>query len=403
MIDLANGRHPFRIPFHIALTLILLVLGIWSVLYTWPKRVVNYSRYTFTEKENRRLEKYSNAQFAYGINAWLDLQPTQALPFFHQAVTLNPLHFDAWLKLAEIEAELGNIVKAKSILSFTTRTTGQIYRWKWSQLVLADELGMHSIFYSHINDLLSKKKLIEDAFQLLHTQLGSDATAVIAVLDSAHLPIYLDWLMRWGLPEASAQVWESITAIDQPDKETALRYAHFLLDHKRTIASKEIWQQVTGDEDLTNPGFEQELSSQGFDWRHWKDKEKQWVMKRVSYQPQSGEYALKITFNGKTNLAFQHIYQIFAVSPQKRYKLSYFWKSRGVTTDQGPFIEVFGYDQKGLYQAGPMINGSRGWHEEYLVFETPEGCHAAVMRLRRRASMRFDSKSGGFYGSTASG
>ena len=101
---------------------------------------------------------------------------------------------------------------------------------------------------------------------------------------------------------------------------------------------------------------------------------------------------MKISFNGKENISFQHVFQIIPVSPMKRYRLTYSWKSRGVTTDQGPFVEIYGYDAKGLYESGSVINGSQNWHEESITFETPVDCHAAVLRFRRRPSMRFDSK-----------
>jgi hypothetical protein len=58
-------------------------------------------------------------------------------------------------------------------------------------------------------------------------------------------------------------------------------------------------------------------------------------------------------------------------------------------------VEVFGYDKAGLYKAGEMMTGSSGWRENIIEFDTPVGCHAAVVRLRRRPSMHFDSKISG--------
>ena len=64
---------------------------------------------------------------------------------------------------------------------------------------------------------------------------------------------------------------------------------------------------------------------------------------------------MRVNFNGRENIDFLHIYQIFTVDPLSKCRLTYAWKSQGITTDSGPFIEVYGYDKKGLYQAGPMI------------------------------------------------
>jgi hypothetical protein len=83
------------------------------------------------------------------------------------------------------------------------------------------------------------------------------------------------------------------------------------------------------------------------------------------------------------------------VKPLQPYRLSYRWKSKWITTDQGPFVEIYGYDQKGLYHKGPMIKGTNLWHTETLEFMPPEECNAVVVRLRRNKSRRFDSKIAG--------
>ncbi len=379
-------------PIRILLTAFLSALGCWSVYFNWPQRAVWQAGYTFTDEEAQQLKVYPKAQYELGMHAWLQQQPERAAGFFRQAVSQDPLFLDAWLRLAETEAALGGEEKAKDILTFTTDLTEQVVRWKWEQILLARELGMQHRLYRNTNYLLSKKVLVQDALQLLHTHLGGDPSAVVAVLEPPNLAAYLDWLMRWGMTEESLIVWQAMNRVAGPEKEIALQYAHFLLNHKRITPSVDIWQKYTGSTGLTNPGFETSITGQGFDWRYWGEKDGSWELKRVYNEAVEGEYALKIKFDGQENVSFQHLYQIFAVNPQDRYRLTYAWKSRAITTDEGPFVEIVGYDTQGLYRAGPMITGSNGWHEESIEFEVPADNLAAVVRLRRRTSMRFDSK-----------
>ena len=378
--------------FRILITAILSALGCWTVYFNWPQRVVWQASYAFSDEEAQQLKFYPKALYALGMHAWLQQQPERAAGFFRQAVSQDVLHLDAWLRLAETEAALGREEKAKAILNFTTDLTEQVYRWKWEQMLLARELGMQNRLYRNTNYLLSRKVLVQDALQLLHTHLSGETSAVIAVLEPANLAAYLDWLMRWGMTEESLIVWQAMNATAEPGKEIALRYAHFLLNHKRIASSVDIWKKYTGSTGLTNPGFESSLTGQGFDWRHWGEKDGNWELKRVYNEAAEGEYALRIKFDGQENVSFQHLYQIIAVNPQEKYRLTYAWKSSGITTDEGPFVEILGYDKQGLYRAGPMINGSNGWHEETIAFEVPADNHAAVVGLRRRTSMRFDSK-----------
>jgi len=70
--------------------------------------------------------------------------------------------------------------------------------------------------------------------------------------------------------------------------------------------------------------------------------------------------------------------------------MKYRYKSTGITTDQGPFVEVYAYNMKGLHKTGKMITGTNDWRQETIAFMPPEDCHAVVIRLRRLPSNRFD-------------
>ena len=376
----------------ILITIVLSILGCWTVYYCWPQRSVRYGSYTYSDKEAHRLRFYPKAQYAHGMRAWFQQQPEVATRFFRQAVSQNVLFGDAWLRLSETELAMGYEKKAKEILTFTTNMTDKVFRWKWPQMLLARELDMQKRFYRDTNYLLSHKVLQQDALQLLHTHFEGRASAVVSVLDPAHLTVYLNWLIQWGMTDESLLVWSAMTEVLEPDKEVALRYSHFLLNHKRVTESIDIWQKYAGSGSLTNPGFEKDMTCQGFDWRYYGEKDGRWELKRDNYEAAEGDFALKITFNGKENISFQHLFQIIPVNPEEKYRLTYAWKSTGLTTDQGLFVEIYSYDSQGLYQTSPMITGTHGWREDSIQFEIPEGCHAAVLRLRRQPSKRFDSK-----------
>lgn len=385
------GRPKFVLG-RIFLTAILSMAGIWVVYASWPQRTVRYHSYLYSDQEARRLRFYPQAHYAYGMRAWLQQNPEQAARYFRRAVSENVLFFDAWLRLAEAEAVMGHEEKAQDILTFSAMKTESALKWKWPQMLLARELGMDGYFLGNAADLLSGRVLEQDTLQLLHTHFEGEAAAVIAVLEPAHLERYLDWLMRWGMADASRVVWQAMTRVGQPARETALRLAHFLLDHRQVVASADIWREYTGLGGLTNPGFETAITGQGFDWRHLSDPDGRWELKRVDDDAAEGHYALKLTFHGRDNISFYHVYQIFPTHPQNRYRLTYAWKSRALTTDQGLFVEIFGYDAQGWYQAGPMMTATHDWQDHSIEFTAPEACHAAVVRLRRLPSMRFDSK-----------
>ena len=383
---------PIRFVGHAAIGIVLVMLSMWTIYVNWPLKAIHADALDESDQAVRRLAGYSEAQYAYGILAWNDLQPEKAAHFFRQAVSLNVLFIDAWLRLAEAEASLGKPSEARTILTFVDPLAGPCLRWKWSQMVLADQLGMTQECQRYANDLLTGKQLEQDTLQLLHSSLNGDTAAVLDALEPQNLPVYLEWLMRWGMAEESLAVWQAMTSVSPPDTDLTLNYANFLLSHKRIAKAWAIWQGVTGASDLTNPGFEEEISGKGFDWRLSTDNDKNWEIKRVFSESVEGNHALRIKFSGKANIAFYHLSQILAVAPGTCYHLSYAWKATGITTDQGPFLEVLNHDKPEFHVFGKMITGSHGWQEDSIDFTVPADCRAVVIRLRRNTSMRFDSK-----------
>jgi hypothetical protein len=383
-----SGRFFFRL----LITIVLMTLGGWLIYFNWLQRPIHYRTYNFSNQEARRLRPFPRAQYAHGLHAWFQNDPQTAAGFFRQVVIQDPFFMNAWLKLAEAEATMGHAERSRNTLKFTSGLTEGVFRWKWPQILLARELGMDDILYRNTNYLLSHRLLTQDALQLLHMQFGGDESAVMTVIDPDNLVLYLDWLVRWGMTDNTLTVWKEIRKNGKPDAETGLRYAHYLLSKKRVAESISIWQEYRRLNGITNAGFENEIIQRGFDWRHWDDKDGNWTIERVNRGAQEGKYALRISFAGRQNISFQNLYQIIPVTALKRLRLSYAWKSQGITTDQGPFIEIIGYDQKGLSQTGPMITGTHNWRKASIEFRPPDGCRAAVVRVRRRPSHRFDSK-----------
>ena len=384
------------ILFKLLITIVLLVLGGWLVYYNWLQRPIHYRTYTFSLEESKRLRSFARAQYAHGLHAWFQNDPETAAGFLRRAVSLDLLYMEAWLKLAEAEAAMGREKKARDIVMFTAHLTGDVYRWKWPQMLIARELGMDDIFYRNTNYLLSQRILTKEALQLLHIHFSGDVKAAMTVLEPEYLVYYLDWLMRLGMTDRGLAVWQKIRKDGIPATGIGLRFAHFLLSKKRIVEAISVWQEYLNLDGMTNGGFEDEISQRGFDWRQWGDNDDNLTIERVTQDPYEGKYALRISFSGQKNTSFQNVFQIVPVIPLERFRLNYAWKSKDITTDQGPLIEIISYDQKGLSQSGPMITGTHNWREVSIEFRPPAGCRAVVVRVRRRPSHRFDSKIKGF-------
>jgi hypothetical protein len=373
----------------------LVLLTGWQLVHNWQHRTIFHKDYTFTVEEVKKFKHFPQALYAFGLNAWFKNDSATAARFFRQAVSQDIFYMNAWLKLAQAEVALENPHRARIILKHTDQLTENVYRWKWNQTLLAHELGMEALVVRNINFLIDRRKMVQDAFQLLDTHLAKRVTSAVQALDPNNLIPFLEWLMRWERVDDAEIVWRNITVAGSPDKNICLKYIHFLVSKKRVHTAAEIWRMHAGIKGLTNAGFEDEITGRGFDWRYTPSSKGKWAIRRTMSEVLAGTHSLKIMFEGKKNISFAHMYQIVPVEPLTLYRLTYNWRSKNVTTNQGPFVDIYGYDCKSFYFKGPMMLGTHDWQEQGIEFTVPENCQAVVIRLHRRPSRRFDNKIAG--------
>jgi len=311
-------------------------------------------------------------------------------------VDQNMLYMDAWFKLAQADIARGNSNAALAILRFSEGLPENVLRWKWDQILLANELGAKGTFIKGINFLIRHGKKLQDAFQLFDGFTNKNSTLAIQELDTENLGPYLKWLMRWGRAQDAWIAWQKILEKGVQNEDIRLEYINFLVSLKQIERAVQVRKTGHNDVDgMTNAGFENEITNRGFDWRYTLDQKGKWTIRRSMTSVADGNYCLAIRFEGKENIAFGHLYQIVPVDPNAQYLLTYRWRSRDLTTDQGPFVDIYGYGCDGLYTKGPMILGTHAWQKQDIEFEAPNGCHAVVVRLYRQPSKRFDSKIAG--------
>ncbi len=379
----------------LALTLALVLLAGWLVPHTWRQRRLFYRDFTYTAAEARVLGRFPAALQAHGMAAWSRLDLAAAAGFFRAAVALDPLCIDAWLELAEAEAAGGHPEAARRVLTFTHGLTAPVMRWKWPQTLLAHELDDEAVFRYNADFLASRGRKLADVFNLADTRYGGDPAPVLALLSPAARPAYLEWLMRWQRGAAAAAVWEALEAEGGADPSMLLKYVDYLLRTKETAAAAAVWRRHTGSAGMTNPGFEDEGSGTGFDWRLPREAAGQWQLRRAAGEGRGGSHGLRLSFSGRENLTFHHAYQIVPLTPGETVRLRWWWRAKGLTTDQGPFVEVSGYDAPGLNLRSPMLLGTSDWQAAHLDITPPAGCRAVVVSLRRLPSRRFDCKIAG--------
>jgi hypothetical protein len=370
----------------------LAVLSAWLLPFAREQRHLYFKDYTFTADEAQRLKRHPEILYAHGRQAERRMDNRLAMDLYRRTTAGDALQMSAWLRLAELTAAAGELQSARRMTDFCNAYIGPVLRWKWPHTLLAHGLGMETIFSANVNYLVARRTKLNDALNLLDTHCQGSPAAALAALAPGNQPAYLDWAIRWKRPAAAQAAWQQVTASGLADAGMLVDYVHFLVAQRQVPAAAAVWRQHTGIAGMTNGGFESESTRKGFDWRIGSEREGHWDVRRAAFDGRSGAAALHVRFDGRANVNFYHLSQVVAVTPQTPCRLAFWWHEKGLTTDQLPFVEVSGYDAKGLYARSPALQGARRWQREEMTFTPPADCHAVVVRLRRRPSDRFDNK-----------
>jgi hypothetical protein len=376
-------------------SLILLGAVLWMLMYA---RAVHITESSDSLSENVHESCFysglAEVHYRTGLLAWYENKPVDAIKAFNRAVSIFPLHVDAWLKSVEAHQAAGDQEMARRVLEFTDSIAGDVVQWNWDHVLLSRQLGMQDMFVRNANLAVSEPKTRNQALDLMDIHFSRNTSEVLMVLEDYNLGDYLQWLISRKRIDGSMLVWEKMAGKVDIDEKLYQRYSAFLIRERQVQAAVSVHKQYTGHEDeIVNPGFENFVSNKVFGW--WAAAGEGWDVRRDSWEAYQGHYSLQIRFDGKKNLNFYHVRQYVPVKPGQPYSLFFRWKGHSLGTDRRPFIEIRGIGGSGGYWKSNMAEPDFRWKKEQIQFTPEDDCHAVMIRLRRLKSHRFDNKIAG--------
>ncbi len=194
--------------------------------------------------------------------------------------------------------------------------------------------------------------------------------------------------------------WEGLQSVDPP---LSLVEANSVVEHllARGAAglAREAWlelQQRIGVRDdafltranlVWNGEFERPPGRGVFDWSFRGRDE----VRAAACDDREVESAICLEFPGNENLDFVDLQQVVVVGDGAGVVVSWRVRAEGLTTDEGPFLQVLDARSRPLAQTAPL-RGSTGWTTESVEVTAPEGTDTLRLRVRRRKSSRIDSR-----------
>ncbi len=324
------------------------------------------------------------------------MDSVSAADAYWQAVGRNPLLFGGWFALARLERQMGDARQADALHDFLLATVPPSRSWGWHHLLLAADRRDEARFRQGFNFVLeSLPQYRQEAVELALGFWGGWPELLSRAMAANKWTVLEECMVRKAVDETIG-LYAALEADPQarPDAARQARFIDFLLNSKRWAEAADTWRrsELFKGGLVDNGGFEAPVNGTAFGWRQARAAGAE---VRREHRRETGGHAMRFHFLGTANLRYDHFFQYVAVEPGQAYALRFDAKSERLSTDRGAYVEVRGMNCPGLRAVSPQITGSRGWGEETMTFEVPDGCRVVRVAVRRDESLKFDNKIAG--------
>jgi len=214
------------------------------------------------------------------------------------------------------------------------------------------------------------------------------------------------FLVTHGHADFSYQVWRETRETLTPPAPFPLAWAEpyleSLLELGRYSEALSVWQDLErlglvtdfaaerGRNLVFNGGFERWPLNTGFDWRY--REESHLSIDFSNFRAYAGARCLALDYVLAANEEDEPVYQIVAVIPGERYRLTAYVRSEDITSDSGPRLRVVSLECPNCLNASsPAVVGTTDWHPVELEFSVGGGTRFVRLSIWRPRSRAFPS------------
>jgi hypothetical protein len=301
-----------------------------------------------------------------------------------EAVRLNPYRSAHWLELSKYYEQAGDKEQSVAAMKRALQHDPNYAQTHWAAANL----------YIRLNDLSAAD------FELRRTA-DLDVSYLSQVLDlvwqfyqdpvrimATHVPntkesnlVAMNYFISQKSESGAALAWAKLRTFTTKPPE---RFGY--VDYLVTIGKPhEAWKVFTypateSTPIVFNPSFETDPINGGFDWRYASTDDAE--ARRDTTTAKTGMASWLVNFAGKENIDYAGVWHWIPVTKGKSYKLSFWMKTEGISTNEGVFIEVDG-------RASEKQVGTTYWQQFEIPF-TASG-EIVTIRLRRVPTKKFDN------------
>jgi tetratricopeptide (TPR) repeat protein len=402
--DLRRRRLALAVSLVIAAVLIFQAGEIWLA-----SRRLDSEKVTLMERGAALLPGDGSAWDRLGrLRQWdfVDSDLPSAIEDYRKAVADDPRSAHFWMDLASAYESSGDDTRAR-----------EAYLQAKSVYPASAEVAFH------YGNFLLREQQYPEAFQELQRAVRTDPTLLpLAISRTWRSSENVDELLNNVLPpnpdaylqtldffasiheaQPALVVWQRLLGLGKPfPLPRVFPFFEELIREDRADDARRVWLAALAAAGLPhdeppnqnlvwNGHFERDFGNGGLDWR-WTPL--MGVAIEVDSEPApNGSRAIRLDFNGGSNLAIDAPSQYVPVEPNRNYHFHGYMRTEGITTESGMRFSVSDANHSGaLSVLTDNFTGSHAWMSVDADFTTGPTTHFLLVRLFRDPSRLFENK-----------
>lgn len=325
-----------------------------------------------------------------------------------RAINISPWDFNHRLLLASIEEARGDRAAAESSLrdAMSLAPNNTEVHWRLANSLFRQGKYRESLAEFRLVTNANREYLPAALDMMWRASNGNPAAAEAVTPSDARSRLALSgYLLKQARVSEAARIFDGIDRTTRLASDESGAFINTLISMGEFEMARALWVNlVAGKEDLDggyravvwNGGFESEPSPRlaQFDWAI---SSSNFAAVAIESGGRTSSRALKIDFLGRdtTRLAGE-VKQIVLVRPGARYRLSFYAKTEGLVTTEGPRIVLEEKKTSAVVaQSKPINAGTADWQIENVDFTAPAGANALVITVKRIPRFSYDDPTRG--------
>jgi tetratricopeptide (TPR) repeat protein len=332
-----------------------------------------------------------------------------AIQDYRRALKQDPLSADYWMDLALGYEDIGENARAREAFEHAKRVypDSAAVAFGYGNFLLRNRNAVDG--YAEIHRAISVDPSLVPLAISRSWSSGVDAGQLVDYLLPANGDAYLqalDFFSSIHEVGAGLVVWKRLIALGKPIAVSrTFPFFDELIRQDRSNDVRRIWPQALAAAGLTwepsangsltyNGDFASEFTNGGIDWR-WEPIPDVTIDFDSGPPPGAGR-ALRLDFQGGTNLDLHAPAEYVPVEPDETYHFQAQMRTQGITTEAGVHFSIIDPNHPGQVNARtPDLTGSHAWAAVESDVKTAEDTHFVLIRLLRTPSRLFDNRLSG--------